>query len=69
MGYQRIILCGCPLIGKNDKAGSYETFRRGWEARRQELEDRVRSMSGWTREYLGAPDREWLMTGWAEESA
>lgn len=60
MGYRRIILCGCPLAGKNDKGGSYESFRKGWEARVKELDGRVRSMSGWTRDFLGAPTEEWL---------
>jgi hypothetical protein len=60
MGYRRIILCGCPLTGKNAAGGTYETFRNGWEARANEFAGRVRSMSGWTREFLGAPMEEWL---------
>jgi len=61
MGYRRIILCGCPLIGKNAAGGTYETFRKGWEARANEFTGRVRSMSGWTAEFLGAPTEEWLL--------
>ncbi len=60
MGYRRIILCGCPLIGKNAAAGNYETFQAGWIERADEFQDRVRSMSGWTKKYLGRPTEEWL---------
>lgn len=60
LGYKKIILCGCPLEGKNKKKSSYEVYRRGWTAKLQEIKDVVRSMSGWTRELLGAPTGEWL---------
>ena len=62
LGYRRIILAGCPLTGKNDKGGKYENFRNGWEARRKEIGDHVRSMSGWTAEFLGWPTKEWLLS-------
>jgi len=60
LGYNRIILCGCPLTGKNEQNGSYENFRNGWIPRVREIDGRVRSMSGWTKELLGAPTQEWL---------
>lgn len=60
LGYTRIVLCGCPLTGENDKGGSYESFRVGWTQKKKYLNDRVRSMSGWTQELLGAPTEEWL---------
>lgn len=60
LGYSRIILCGCPLTGKNAAGGSYETFRAGWEQKKDFLNGRVRSMSGWTAELLGKPTSEWL---------
>lgn len=63
LGYDRVILCGCPLTGKNDKGGAYETFREGWKQKQALLAGRVRSMSGWTRELLGSPTEEWLLTG------
>lgn len=63
MGYKRIILCGCPLAGQNDKGGKYEGFRTGWEARKKDLVDCVRSMSGWTADFLGKPTEEWLLSG------
>lgn len=60
LGYRRIVLCGCPMTGKNEKGGSYEGFRAGWEQKQKYLAGRVRSMSGWTRELLGEPTEEWL---------
>ena len=60
MGYNKIILCGCPLEGMNVKNGNYANFQKGWEARAGEFDDKVRSMSGWTAKFLGQPDREWL---------
>ena len=60
LGYQRIILCGCPLIGKSVKGNDYEVFRRGWENNIDKIKDFVRSMSGWTRDFLGAPTEAWL---------
>jgi len=59
-GYKKIVVCGCPLTGNNDKGASYEVFRRGWEAKFNEIKDYVRSMSGWTRDFIGAPTAEWL---------
>jgi len=72
IGYNRIILCGCPLTGKNEQNGSYENFRNGWIPRVREIDGRVRSMSGWTKELLGAPTQEWLdgsamCDGWVKE--
>lgn len=60
LGYERIILCGCPLTGKNARNGSYENFRQGWTAKRETVLGKVKSMSGWTREFLGEPTEEWL---------
>lgn len=59
-GYKKIILCGCPLTGKNDKEYDYAHFRAGWTAKMKEIKDVTRSMSGWTRDILGAVDKEWL---------
>lgn len=61
-----VVLCGVPL----DAARAHffdghpwtdaDIFRRGFEAALPVIRDRVRSMSGWTRELLGAPDAQWL---------
>ena len=61
LGYKKIILCGCPLEGKNRNGfQSYNEFQKGWLARYSEVSPYVRSMSGWTREYLGNLTKEWL---------
>ena len=60
LGYRRVVLAGCPLTGKNAQGGDYENFHRGWEPRRKDLIPRVRSMSGWTAEFLGKPTEDWL---------
>ncbi len=60
MDYQRVILCGCPLDGKNADGSSYATFREGWKKRGKEVKGRVKSMSGWTLEFLGAATIEWI---------
>lgn len=59
LGYEKIILCGCPLTGKNKENGDYENFRKGWQANLDKIVGKVKSMSGWTREFLGAPTPEW----------
>jgi len=62
LGYDRIILCGCPLQGKDRHGGDYHTmFSKGWNDRIKEIKDHVRSMSGWTRELLGVPTEEWII--------
>jgi hypothetical protein len=65
-GYQQIILCGMPLTAEphyfDTEAWTQATrLRAGWKeaAQQPELKDRIKSMSGWTREYLGGP-HEWL---------
>lgn len=55
-GYEKIICCGCPLDGEN----KYTAFRGGWTKRLDLIRDKVRSMSGWTRELVGEPTEEWL---------
>jgi hypothetical protein len=62
LGYKKMILCGCPMRGDSPThAGSkYETFWAGWTAKIEIVKPYVRSMSGWTRELLGAPTEEWL---------
>lgn len=66
-GYQRLILCGIridasPHYHGTDPWDGVRIYRRGWmEATDQpELRGRIRSMSGWTADYLGTPDKDWL---------
>ncbi len=65
---ERVVLCGVPIdptmphfAFTNGKPweDAYK-FQRHWIDNRIDLQDRVKSMSGFTRELLGAPTREWL---------
>jgi len=64
LGYKKIILCGCPMQGLNNRMKrptSYDKFQKGWvKFAPQMFGDKVRSMSGWTREFLGCSTEEWL---------
>jgi hypothetical protein len=60
MGYEKVILCGCPLTGKAFEGNPYEAFRAGWEYHKEKLLGKVVSMSGWTKTLLGAPTEDWL---------
>ncbi len=64
LGYQKMILCGCPL-----DAEQYRKFQTGWLFVRDLIADRVRSMSGWTRELLGSPTEEWLQSDASDAKA
>lgn len=59
-GYKKIILCGCPMTGKNAKTYPYAVFRKGWVFHEKYIKPYVRSMCGWTKELLGEPTEEWL---------
>ncbi len=59
-GYNRVVVCGCPLEGKNKSGTGYEQFRTGWEARKDRISENVRSMGGWTAELLGKPTTDWI---------
>jgi hypothetical protein len=64
----RIVLCGIPLDPgqvhyKRPRRGGWppaKMYRLAWNEVYPKLKDRVRSMSGWTKELLGAPTVEWL---------
>jgi hypothetical protein len=63
---RRVVLCGVPLDA--DRAHFFNSaswddaviFRRGFVAALPVIRDTVRSLSGWTRDLLGAPDAQWL---------
>ena len=63
LGYTKIVLVGCPLEGKNNHGHSYSVFRIGWKEKYDYIKDYVRSMSGWTKELLGEPTKEWWEQG------
>jgi len=61
MGYKKVILCGCPMIGKvGGGYQPYDSFQKGWIARYNEIKSYVRSMSGFTANLLKRPDIWWL---------
>jgi hypothetical protein len=73
MGFAGVICAGVPISsdygtayklqpGRYKWAGGSEVrYRKNWTAALPALEGRVKSMSGWTRDLLGAPSREWLV--------
>ena len=67
-GASKIVLCGIPLTNgphfyKGDDFTWEAHYRRQWTTKLPALRDKVRSMSGWTAEQLGMPDKEWLESG------
>ena len=60
LGYEKIILCGCPLSGNAPEGNPYSNFRLGWIFHYGKLKDKVRSCSGWTKDTFGFPTAEWL---------
>lgn len=61
VGAENVVLAGIPMGSEGhffspDPWGAFETHRPAWEKRIDVLRGRVTSMSGWTRELLGAPE-------------
>lgn len=65
LGIEKSVLCGIPL----ERSARYddkrpwreaENHQRCWRAALPRMQDRVKSMSGWTMKVLGAPTKEWL---------
>lgn len=67
-GFQRVVVCGVPLVAEGNHIArkrhwsAAHAFRSGWKRNEKKLRDYVRSMSGWTQQFLGAPTPEWLAT-------
>ena len=65
-GFDRIVLAGVPMSRDLPHFYSQQpwhaatNYHRGWKHRLPELQDKVRSMSGWTQQLLGAPSAQWL---------
>lgn len=64
LGYAKIILAGVPMDDRPhfDRAENWQDrdrFVTAWSAAAPSLSGKVKSMSGWTRELLGAPDEQW----------
>lgn len=69
-GFYRIVCCGIPMTEEghyfdNDPWRPATRYQRGWREAIQDrqLNGKIRSMSGWTRQVLGAPDTQWLAGG------
>lgn len=66
LGFDKAVLCGVPMHA--DERHFFDirpwrgalSHRQGWKEALPVIRDQARSMSGWTREILGAPDEEWL---------
>jgi|APCry1669192522_1035417.scaffolds.fasta_scaffold01538_6 hypothetical protein len=68
-GADRVVLAGVPMQAAQSHfygGGTWSdcsSFIDGWRAALPFIKDSVRSMSGWTKEILGAPTPEWLAEG------
>lgn len=69
LGYDKIILAGVPLDGagyfflpptKNISNHGDRATQITWERQKEFLSERVRAMSGFTKNLLGEPTKEWL---------
>jgi hypothetical protein len=73
MGYGRIVLCGCPEDNSGHYWDSLDTHPHNdfevtrihyhWTDHAALFKGKVRSMSGWTREFFGYPTEDWLTGG------
>lgn len=68
-GCDRVVLCGVPLLRSAGKIGvgpvwaGTPTFQSGFRQASGYIDGRVRSMSGWTRNFFGYPTQAWLAGG------
>lgn len=72
LGFDKVVLVGVPMDAKpnyfreEDQWKQFNKYRKGWNKAIKEnvepfpITNYVRSMSGWTREILGAPTKEFL---------
>jgi hypothetical protein len=64
-GFDRVVLAGVPMdTGNHFTRGKpwlqRDSFTKGFQKSIPHFAGRVRSVSGWTQELLGAPDPDWL---------
>jgi hypothetical protein len=66
LGIQKVVLAGIPM---EEARGQYDTgkpwdeatnHQQFWEQNLHRIKGKVRSMSGWTQQLLGAPTPEWF---------
>ena len=66
LGFEKAVLCGVPMASLSGHFFDLTAWkgaishRRGWNETLHHYQHKARSMSGWTREVLGAPDEAWL---------
>lgn len=66
LGFDRAVLCGIPLeieAAHFDTPGPWRPashYQHGWVQALPHIRARARSMSGWTRQLLGAPTPDWI---------
>lgn len=66
LGFDRAVACGIPMDGDRGhffggaRWNGAQRHRAGWKEALPHIRDRLRSMSGWTSELLGAPDAAFL---------
>jgi hypothetical protein len=66
LGFDRAVLCGVPMRAEDGHFftstawGDCQHHRAAWGQALPMIGDRARSMSGWTRELLGAPTAAWI---------
>jgi hypothetical protein len=66
LGFDKAVLCGVPMTAEDAHFFEPQAWRgaeghkKGWMQALPQIADRARSMSGFTRELLGAPDAAWL---------
>lgn len=70
LGFDGVIFAGVPidseagaaydLQGKTWASNNADRYRNGWRALPADMRARLRSVSGWTMKFLGAPDAHWI---------
>lgn len=66
LGFKRLVLCGVPMDAEsahfNDAKpwDAFSGYRHAWICSRKHIAECVRSMSGWTAEFVGRPSASWL---------
>jgi len=69
LGFAGVILAGCPIDASGGTLCPHsemaeptkaDRFKPAWVKALPEIRERTRSMSGWTRDLLGAPCQHWI---------
>jgi hypothetical protein len=69
LGFDRIVLCGVPMEAEQAHYFDRKTwnavqgFKPAWLTARPHIANAVRSMSGWSAQFVGKPSENWLTGG------